>query len=854
MKNYLECGGIVFLFLLHSFVLAGRFYTVIKFEKVLPSIEEVKDVYFWLNLFRFGSFMTGVVWGSVFLLLNDLSPSYHFFMLSVIIGIAAVGMSTIGAVLSVYLAFIIPMYCIIVMWMLFQNDEIHFYAAFLMSVGFLYLYVSVRRFAKEFRELYEDGKRIEHYTAELEDQYDTFETLFEKSSDGILIIEDDKFTQCNEKVLEMFKYSSKEEILQKHPSDISPKFQADGKSSLEKAQMMMDLAVKNGSHKFEWMCKKSDDVEFLSELTLSIIKIKDKNVIYSVVHDISKKREDENRIKHLAQMIEQTHDAVISTDLNGNILSWNYGAKIIFGYNADDVIGKHISILYPKEDKELSHDIEKLMEDGEYHIEAYRVKKNGELVYTSLSLSLLKDENSKPIRIVGYSQDVTKRKKYEDEMLKQKEVLHYQATHDFLTSLPNRVLFNDRLEQAIETAKRNKTKFALLFLDLDHFKEINDSLGHDAGDEILKEVAKRLENTIRDEDTLARLGGDEFTIIMQGLKDGQNASILAQKIIKVLSIPIMVNNIELHISNSIGISIYPDDGISAQNLLKYADAAMYKAKNEGRDNFQFYSVEMTELAFERVAMEMNLRDAIKNDEFVVYYQPQVCGENDELIGMEALVRWKHPSMGLISPNKFIPIAESSGLIVEIDRFVMKSAMEQFVKWYEDGFNPGVLSLNLAMKQLQREDFIPTLKKLMKETCCKAEWIELEITESQIMIDLDKSVGMLNQVNELGIELAIDDFGTGYSSLSYLKKLPISKLKIDQSFVRDLPDDEEDIAITRAVIALAKSLNLKIIAEGVETIEQKDFLIENGCKNIQGYYYSKPTPVDGIGIILKDGLV
>lgn len=453
----------------------------------------------------------------------------------------------------------------------------------------------------------------------------------------------------------------------------------------------------------------------------------------------------------------------------------------------------------------------------------------------------------------GAIEDITDRKYTENELREQKNILYHQAHHDALTGLPNRVLFNDRLEQARETAKRNKTSIALLFIDLDHFKEINDSLGHNFGDEILKIITKRLISVTRDEDSIARLGGDEFTLILEELTDPQDASLIATKILKSLSKAIVVEGNTLYISCSIGISIYPDDGVSTQNLLKFADSAMYKAKNEGRNNFQYYNSSMTELALERVVMETALRVALQNDEFIVYYQPQVNGVTDQLIGMEALVRWQHPTMGLISPAKFIPLAESTGLIVELDRFVMKTAMTQLSLWYKDGLNPGVLAMNLAVKQLKQDDFIDTLQNLIKETKCKPEWLELEITEGQIMTNPEEAIKTLQQISDIGIELAIDDFGTGYSSLAYLKKLPINKLKIDRAFVRDLPDDEEDAAIAKAVIALAKSLNLRVIAEGVETKEQRDFIVENGGENIQGYFYSKPTSAQDIEVLLMDGL-
>ncbi len=479
--------------------------------------------------------------------------------------------------------------------------------------------------------------------------------------------------------------------------------------------------------------------------------------------------------------------------------------------------------------------------------------KDGDNRYIELSATPLFDKDQNCIGIIESARDITEHLEVQGELRKQKNILNHQAHHDALTGLPNRVLFNDRLKQAIEKGKRNHLKFALLFIDLDHFKEINDSLGHAVGDEILKTVTSRLEETIRDEDTIARLGGDEFTVILEDLDQIQDASLIATKILDILSKAMNVNDNILYVSSSIGISIYPDDGASTQNLLKFADSAMYKAKDEGRNNYQYYNASMTELAFERVVMETSLREALKNEEFVVYLQPQVNGITNKLIGMEALVRWKHPIMGLDSPDKFIPLAESTGIIVELDRIVMRTAMTQITQWYKAGLNPGVLAMNLAVKQLQQTDFIEMFENLMKETGCKAEWIALEVTEGQIMTNPEEAIKILQQINDLGIELAVDDFGTGYSSLTYLKRLPIDKLKIDQAFIKDLPDDEEDVGITKAVIALAKSLNLKVIAEGVETKEQKDFLVENGCENIQGYYYSKPIPAEDFEVILRNGL-
>ena len=431
------------------------------------------------------------------------------------------------------------------------------------------------------------------------------------------------------------------------------------------------------------------------------------------------------------------------------------------------------------------------------------------------------------------------------EIQKQKSILNYQAHHDSLTGLPNRTLFTDRLVHSVEKAKRNNTQFAVLFLDLDNFKNINDSYGHHFGDEILKITTQRLNGLVRMEDTVSRLGGDEFTIIMGDLTSGENASVLARKILDKFSSPIQIEDRTLHITTSIGISTYPEDARNTQDLIKFADTAMYKSKDEGRNKFQFYNSKMTKEAARRVDMEASFREALKNEDFIVYYQPQIDASKNELIGMEALVRWNHSTKGLIPPYKFLPLAEETGLIIDLDRFVMKTAMKQFSRWYSQGFHPGTLSMNLAVQQLQKEDFISVLEDLFEKTACKAEWIELEITEGEIMLNPEQSIHRLNEISDMNIKLSIDDFGTGYSSLAYLKKLPIDKLKIDRTFIKDLSYDEDDKAIVKAIIALAKNLNLEIIAEGVELEVEKDFLLANDCHNIQGYLYAKPMPCEEI---------
>jgi len=454
------------------------------------------------------------------------------------------------------------------------------------------------------------------------------------------------------------------------------------------------------------------------------------------------------------------------------------------------------------------------------------------------------------VNAISLSLEIKQRQQAQDELKAQKEKLHHIAHHDSLTNLPNRFLFNDRLNQAIKQAQRNNSKISVLFIDLDHFKGINDSMGHNAGDELLIKVAERLKNKIRQTDTLARLGGDEFTIILDDMQSNNAIVTITQSLLKSMEEPFLLSDQSLYITLSIGAAIYPEDGDTSEELIKNADAAMYQAKDDGRNTYQFYNQSMTVKAFERISMEASFRNALKNTEFVVYYQPQINAETELLVGMEALVRWQHPDMGLVSPAKFLSSVQDTGLIIPLDLWVMKTAMQQIAAWHKSGFQAGVLALNLSMLQLNKEDFVETIKQLLEETNCQPQWIELEVTEGLLMKDPDTAIQKLNQIRALGISLAIDDFGTGYSSLSQLKRLPINKLKIDQAFIRGLPDNEEDAVISKSIISLANSMGLDVIAEGVETKSQKDFLLKNGCQLIQGYYYGKPMPANEIENKLK----
>jgi len=432
------------------------------------------------------------------------------------------------------------------------------------------------------------------------------------------------------------------------------------------------------------------------------------------------------------------------------------------------------------------------------------------------------------------------------------EQLERLAHHDPLTGLPNRLLFHARLQHALERGRREKARVAILCFDLDHFKNINDSLGHPAGDRLLQAVTQRLLESVREEDTVARFGGDEFTLLLEDLHDSKDAGIVAEKVLRVLARPFDLDGQEAYVTGSIGISLFPDDGQDITSLLKNADSALYQAKEHGRNNYHFYTRDLTRAAFKRLELESSLRRAVERGEFILYYQPQVDLSDGRVVGAEALVRWQHPDLGLVLPSEFIPMTESTGLIVNLGEWVLRTACAQAVTWQNEGLRAIRIAVNLSTVQVSRGGVLGTMERVLQDTGLDPRYIELEITEGLIMQQTHQTIMTLDDLTAMGVMLAIDDFGTGYSSLSYLKRLPLHRLKIDKSFVREIPDDAEDRAITRAVIALGNSLNLVVVAEGVENEIQREFLRSNGCDEAQGFLYGAPVPAADFALLLNRG--
>ena len=557
--------------------------------------------------------------------------------------------------------------------------------------------------------------------------------------------------------------------------------------------------------------------------------------LIGTARDVTEQHQATERLRQAAAVFTSIQDGVVVTDLEGNILTVNQAFTTITGYGEAEVLGKKISLLKSdRQTRTFYQDMwHSILTDGSWQGEIWNRRKNGEIYPEWLTISTVRDEKGDAASYVGVFTDISRVKHSEAQ-------LDYLAHHDCLTDLPNRLLLLSRLNHALERSHRNGGRGAVLFLDLDHFKNINDSLGHPCGDELLKMAAHRLQTRLRTSDTLARLGGDEFVAVVEDLSEPETAAEIARALIGQLAEPFRLpEGQEVYLGTSIGISLFPDDSGDAHLLIQHADTALYQAKAAGRGTYRFYAEAMTLAANSRLDMETRLRRALEREEFVLHFQPLLSVAEGQIHGVEALVRWNDPERGMIPPDRFIPFAEEAGLIVPLGEWVLRTACKRMQAWQQAGLPLKTLAVNLAPRQFQQPNLEERLLAILAETGLSAVNLELEITEGTLMEQAGEVQARLLALKRLGVKLAIDDFGTGYSSLAYLKRFPIDKLKIDRSFVRDIPRDSADMEIATAIIGLAKNLHLEVLAEGVETAEQLGFLKNRGCDSCQGFFFGKP---------------
>ena len=702
---------------------------------------------------------------------------------------------------------------------------------------------------KEVEERYRLLFKLSHIPISIAgaDRYDTARKLIIEPSDNNQSFEG-SLVDCNEAFLELLGYESLP-ALRLRAENILNLISDESAERLYRS-VQDELMVRGFSSEFEMELKSYNQtlIPVLAQLIMRYSETGEPIEIWIVMRDIRDQRKAEEALRLSAKVFESSRDAIFITDSNNNVISVNRAFTQITGYPYEEVAGKNPRILQSgRHDQTFYQTLWlTLNSKGYWQGEIWNRRKSGEIYPEWLSISTIHNPKGDVSHYVAIFSDITVSKEAAAH-------IEFLANYDPLTTLPNRRLFIDRLDQAIKNSMREKNQLAVLFFDLDHFKNINDSLGHGVGDRMLIEVASRLAGCLREVDNVARLSGDEFAAMIADMGDIGNAMAVAKKIIEAMRAPFKVDEHELHMTTSIGISVYPSDGKDFETLLKNADTAMYSAKKNGRDNFEFFSSAMSLHALERLSLENCLRKALENNELKLYYQPQAAIESGKIVAMEALLRWRHPDLGMISPDKFIPLAEETGLIIPIGKWVLNEACRQNKLWQQQSLIAVPVAVNLSAVQFRQHNLMEIVQDALRVNNLKPCFLELELTESLLMDCSEYSVGLLKAFRRMGVLLSIDDFGMGYSSLSYLSRFPIGKLKIDRSFCQNLPDDVNNSAISRAIISLGHELGLSVIAEGVEEIRQFNFLEAQQCDLIQGFFFSKPLSVEDMQIFVKQGL-
>ncbi|SHH16597.1 sensor domain-containing protein [Tepidibacter thalassicus] len=644
----------------------------------------------------------------------------------------------------------------------------------------------------------------------------------------VMYTEDGQIVDANQAACSFYKYT-KEEFTKLKITDLNVLPCEDVFKHIEDAKM------KKKSHFFFPHKLSTGEIRNV-EVYSGCINIDGKKFLYSIVKDITQSEINKKKLILFEKVFENSTEGILITDINGYIKWINSSFSLITGYSKDELIGKNVNDFYIN----MWSDLRK---EGKWRGEIVNTKKNGEITVSLVNFFSVNYEKDNITHFAGIITDITENKLKEEK-------INYLAFRDCLTGLYNRSYFMETLDIEINKAKKNNKMLAVLFMDLDGFKKINDSLGHCVGDKLLKEVALRLKKCVRKNDIISRLGGDEFTLLIKDIVNIENVALAVQRIMSIFKNPYLIGEYKIYISASIGISIYPNDGVESGILIRNADIAMYNAKDSGKNKFKFYCSNLNDKIQEEFILENNLRYALDKNEFFINYQPIFDVNTEKIVGMEALLRWKHIKLGIIPPSKFIPIAESSGLITKIGNWVLKNACIHAKKFHDLGIDV-FISVNVSVNQLKEGNFARSILKIIKETGIDPKYLDLEITESISMENIDYIRDVLNKIKDLKVNISMDDFGTGYSSLAQLKNLCISKLKIDSSFIKDIYIDSNSTAIVSAIIAMAKNLNIEVIAEGVETKDQFEFLKEHGCEMVQGYLFSPPVDENSIRKLIEN---
>ncbi|MBK5969903.1 MULTISPECIES: EAL domain-containing protein [Thiorhodovibrio] len=682
-------------------------------------------------------------------------------------------------------------------------------------------------------------ERVEAENA-LREHEQQYRALFESASEGMSLLVDGRFIKFNQAAVRMLGHPDDSALIGCRPWEISPPTQPDGESSVDKAKLLMDQAFETGGAQAYWDHMRADGSTIAVELNLSRIELQGKPALFAAWRDMTYERAAREREVRSQTVFEKTSEGIIFTDADLRILMVNPAFTAISGYSEDEVLGQKPNLLKSGRHDDAFYQAmwASINQTGSWRGEFWNRRKSGEIYPQQSTISAVHNDAGDLTGYIGVFGDMSSLRRSE-------EALYRLAHHDILTGLPNRALLSASMEQSLARARRSKKLLALLYLDLDLFKNVNETLGHPVGDRLLQQVAAAMQKAIGDSCLIARVGGDEFMVVAEDLTEPSIAGRLAARILNCFAEPFTADDRELFITASIGISLFPTDGEDIDELHSHADLAMYQAKEHGRNTYRFFEAAMTSGVSDRLRLESALRGALARDQLWLAYQPQIALEDESLVGVEALLRWQHPELGSVSPGVFIPIAEETGLIREIGDWVLEQAARQLAEWDRAGIRVPRLAVNLSMPQIETPDLVTQVQGVLERTGVSANRIELEVTESMLMRNIDQVRANLDALREMGVYLAIDDFGSGYSSLRYLKRLPIHRLKIDRSFVEHLTQDANDDAIVRAVIALGRSLGLAVLAEGVETRAQADFLASEGCHEVQGFLFGRPVPPEEI---------
>jgi diguanylate cyclase (GGDEF)-like protein/PAS domain S-box-containing protein len=692
------------------------------------------------------------------------------------------------------------------------------------------------------RDLIVAGARDVTERLQAEQELTRFRAAIDMSRDAIFLIDRQsmRYIDVNDMACRMFGIS-RDEFMRMGPHDLNPNLsREDLESRFDQAIALQGAptAVESVGR----LNRRTDGSVFPVEVYRRAIRVGGRDIIVAFTRDISERLQAEEALRLRTRAIEASTSAVVITSALADdhpIEYVNPAFEAMTGYRADEVVGRNCRFLQGEErDQPALNELRAAIGEGrDAQVVLRNYRKDGRAFWAQITISPVRDAEGRVTHFVGIIVDTT-------EAMRYREALEHQATHDALTGLPNRNLLTDRLAQAIANAQRHRWILAVIFLDLNNFKLVNDTLGHRAGDQLLRTVAMRLRGCVREGDTIARLGGDEFVLLLNEQPGKESVTQAVQRIVQAIAAPLTLEAHEISSTCSVGISLFPDDGADGETLLKHADTAMYRAKAAGHAAFQFFSADMNANLSHRLAIEASLRRALERSEFELHYQPRIGLRSGAVEGVEALIRWRSAELGLVSPAQFIPVAEETGLIVPIGEWVLRTACAQMQAWQRAGAAMSV-SVNLSPRQFKRPQVVQEIAGALRETGLPPEWLEIEVTESMVMESSEDFVARLHAIKALGVSISIDDFGTGYSNLNYLKRFPVDRLKVDQSFVRDITSDADDAVIVRAIVQLGHSLELEVTAEGVETDEQLQFLRACHCDQAQGFLFSRPMPAPEI---------